>query len=230
MSNLYKGKELEVEIMNELGLDRRNGNSDVRISESDRVSGIGYIYVLESDSTEKVYIGGQLGSILEVMMRLMKSADYYNISGYGYSSANELLKYEDCRLRVVYKGIFETKEEMNMIMNNTLKDNMLNCVNQKYVGGGKIRVYDKLKEVLNTKVRKSERVEKHYNMLLELKEYKMGINNGFTLEDIMMLKIKVKEYIDDLVEEQNKVRKKAVVSKYDKVECEVGDILLVHEN
>lgn len=215
-------------IMNELRIDRRDGTSDNRLSDEKMLSnGIGYVYVLESEQTEKYYLGCQIGSKVDILMRLLRSYDYYNISGSGYNTAYELLKYDDCQMRILYCGEFDSNKELYNIVNEKLKEKDSNCVNQKYLGGGgSIRVSDKILEKLSTNARKEERVEKQYNMLVELKEYKEKSKNGIMmLDDIKMLKNLVREKVKDLVFEQKVKREKEIKEKANDIE--LNDVIFV---
>jgi len=223
----YSSIELKRVILSELSIDRRDGSGDCRISDDNIESeGVGYVYILESNNTENVYIGGMIGSILDIMCRLLISYDYYNISGYGYNTANELLKYDDCELRIVYVDNFRSKEELNRIVNNTLKENMYICVNQKYLGGGKIRVNEKVKEQMDTKVRKIERVDKHYNILVELEGYKL--KDSLSCDEIKMLKEEVRLMIDKAVLKQKVKREKELKIKFNKIKCNIGDRIRIY--
>ena len=220
----YSSIELKRVILSELSIDRRDGSGDCRISDDKiETEGLGYVYILESNNTEYIYIGGMIGSILDIMRRLLISYDYYNISGYGYNTAFELLKYDDCELRIVYVDNFTSKEELNNIVNNTLKENMYICVNQKYLGGGKIRTNEKVKEQMDTKVRKIARVEKHYNILVELEEYKLKEKDGLSFDEIKILKEYVQLTIDKVILKQKVKREKELNKKFNKIKCDVGD-------
>jgi hypothetical protein len=97
------------------------------------------------------------------------------------------------------------------------------CVNQKYLCGGKIRTNEKVKEQMDTKVRKIARVEKHYNILVELEEYKLKEKDGLSFDEIKILKEYVQLTIDKVILKQKVKREKELNKKFNKIKCDVGD-------
>ena len=79
----YVGKRLEDEIKKELGIDRRNKDKDVVIIKEDiklNYIGNGYLYCLLSKKTDRIFVGGLVGDISDILSYVVLTHDIYEFA------------------------------------------------------------------------------------------------------------------------------------------------------
>lgn len=111
----------------------------MKIDTEKNISKIGFIYILKSSKTNKVYIGSTTRTIKKRFMEHKTSYKLYLQNKVPYKSCFELVKYDDCNISVVeefeYKDTYELrKREGYFIINN-------NSVNKYEAGRDAIKYY-----------------------------------------------------------------------------------------
>ena len=202
----YVGKRLEEEIKKELGIDRRNKDKDVVIIKEDiklNYVGICYLYCLVSKKTDRIFVGGLVGDISDILSYVVLTHDIYELSGMEYNTTYDISRYDDCKIVILKDEYCKSKKDVDDMVNSVIMENKDKCVNQKYLGGGKIEksVDIMLKESMESKLRKEYKISKLYDMLINLESYKEKLKDGLRYEDIILLKEEVKKKMLEKIED-----------------------------
>jgi hypothetical protein len=213
--DVHYSKKLEENIKKELGIDRRNKNSDIVMIKNDikiNYIGICYLYCLVSKHTDMIYVGGIVGDIKDILRYVILTHDIYECSGMEYNTTYDISKYNDCKLVILNKKKCKSKSEVDNMINRVIIVNKYRCVNKKYLGGGRIEksLDIMLNENIESRLRKEYKISKLYDMLVNLESYKKK-KDCIIHEDILMLKEEAKKKMSEKIEEIRVKRGKEII-------------------
>ena len=161
------------------------------------------VYVIKSDSTEKIYIGSTTNCIVKrYKSHLIDFKRYLNNKSKKYLSSFEILKFDDHYIDLLEFLKTDNKKELQRIEGNYIKQFSDICVNRNVAGRNK-------KQYKIDNIEKINKYQKSYQSSYQ-KEYRLTHSNyqeNYKLKKhrIKILKIGFLAFISILLKLQNKL-------------------------